>query len=85
MIWCESICNDQEIINQTIKKANLANPDYNGIDAEAVILGGRRVAWNRMAHESLIQQRRKNSGPRSAVDQGDHFGGAARGYRQGDD
>ena len=37
MIWVESICDDEKVVENNIKSAKLNNPDYIGVDPDIVL------------------------------------------------
>ncbi|MES1907599.1 MAG: hypothetical protein MHM6MM_000686 [Cercozoa sp. M6MM] len=54
IMWIESVCHDQSIIEQTIRMTKLHSPDYKGMDpAEAVADFRRRIANYEKAYQTL--------------------------------
>ena len=38
LVWIESICNDDKIIENNIRSSKLTSPDYEGVDPEIVLI-----------------------------------------------
>lgn len=46
LMWVESVCYDEKIIENNIKQTKLSSPDYKNIDPEEVLISNNRLRTN---------------------------------------
>lgn len=57
LMWVESVCYDDKIIENNIKQNKLSSPDYKGIDPEEVLKMNMNLNTNRcLGHQRLQKQ-----------------------------